>query len=91
MCIRDRHSSDCSIKVLCLNEAFKMPQKVNCASIDTLIVSFFKEKLMPTISFAENFTNLKSLRLEYVILSDDGTNSVSYTHLVYKRQQHVRV
>ena len=80
--ILDSQSSNCPVKILCLNGALKVPKKLNCACIDALIVSSFEEKFMPTISFVENFSNLKSLSLEYVILNDDIISMVSKLSLL---------
>ena len=80
--ILDSQSSNCPVKILCLNGALKVPKELNCACIDALIVSSFEEKFMPTISFVENFSNLKSLSLEYVILNDDIISMLSKLSLL---------
>ena len=64
-------------------EQLKVPKELNCACIDALIiVSSFNRKFMPTISFVENFSNLKSLRLEHVTLNDDIMSMVSKLSLL---------
>ena len=64
-------------------ESCNVPKELNCTCIDALIiVSFFQRELMPTISFVEKFSNLKSLKLEYIILNSDGISMVSKLSLL---------
>ena len=81
--ILDSQSSNCPVKILCLNGLLQVPKELNCACIDALIISLSREKFMlTTISFIGEFSNLKSLRLEYTILNNDGISMVSKLSLL---------
>jgi len=80
--ILDLQSSNCPAKNLCLNRALNVPKMLNCACIDALIISPFKGKFMPTISFVESFSNLKCLTLKFFILDNDRMSIVSKLSLL---------
>ena len=56
------------IRALCLNDSFQLPNRLDCASLNTLIISFSQKKTIPNISFLEKIPNLESLGLKHVII-----------------------
>ena len=59
------------IGALCLDEPFQLPNGLDCASLNALIIESYWTKNMPNISFLETFTNLKSLILKHVSIDHD--------------------
>ena len=72
-----QNNYDHPIRALCLNESFQLPNGLDCASLNALIISFSLKEIMPNISFLEKFSNLKSLRLKHVIINDDTMSMLS--------------
>jgi hypothetical protein len=68
--IRDSESSNCPIKIVCLNGELKVPKNLDCVYINPLIISSYFE-LMRSISNIEKFSNLKSLSLISATLNND--------------------
>ena len=66
------------IKALCLNESLKLPNGLDCESLNTLIIDInLKETYKLDVPFFERFSNLESLYLRGVTINDDTVSMLS--------------
>jgi hypothetical protein len=75
--ILDLQSSNCPVKTLCLDEKLNVPEELNSACVDSLIIRPYYTKSIPTIFVIEKFTNLRSLSLNRVILDNNVISMIS--------------
>ena len=76
MCIRD------SVKALHLLKSFKLPDGLNCASLNALIMTYPYETKIELNIFLENFSNLKSFSLCGITINNDIVSMISKLHLL---------
>ena len=75
--ISNSQNNNCPVKILCLGEGFNVLPKFDYARIHAVIVSSFTGKFIPTISFAENFSNLRSLCLNGAVFNGGEISMIS--------------
>ena len=82
--IWDSQSSNCPIKILYLDGELKMPKELDYASFNALVIipRFARSLSQLSVSSLENFSNLRSLRLNSLSFNNDMMSMVSKLSLL---------
>jgi hypothetical protein len=82
--LSDHNNCEHDVKALHLNSMFNLPNTLDCASLNTLMVRFDSNALFSeqSVSFLEKFRNLKSLRLSNANFSGSSCDIISTLSLL---------
>jgi hypothetical protein len=80
--VKPQNNYEHSVKALHLLKSFKLPDGLDCASLNALMMTYpYETQIEPNI-FLENFSNLKSFSLCDATINDDIVSMISKLHLL---------